>query len=103
MARSGRVRRLEPGEYGVVCAALATGIVLDVNGGWSLDGVEYSVYSSLPEAVAFAKSVVEANPLWESSVRDCAGNVLEAFRHRPPDVQSRLKRRRWWQRWFIGS
>jgi hypothetical protein len=71
------------GEFAVVHSQLSTGIVLDLQGKWSLSRpTPYVRFGSLAEARVHAATFVDAAPDREATVVDHKGKLVELFRGR---------------------
>lgn len=94
---------LNQGEYAVLCAEAATGIVLSVTGTRAIGTAErYRIFSTAEEASECAKGLVAANPLWECAVFNHEGVVTESYRDEKAvlSAATRKPRTSWWRRRF---
>jgi hypothetical protein len=72
-----KIPQLKSGEYAVVFAERATGILLTTQGLRYLgEGEFYRVFDSERAAIAFAVDYVQSNPEVECSIRDNEGKHL---------------------------
>ncbi len=72
---------LQEGHYALVCAEVATGIVLSLSGAWALGNApRYRTCSTLEEARVTAEDIVAARRDWEVSVLDHTGTATAVFR-----------------------
>lgn len=92
---------LESGQYSGLLGQASTGIVLNEDGSFLIDGksVKFFIFKDLAEARAFAHSLVDSSVDREFSIWDERGALAERIIS-PVSVSMTLKKRTpWWRFW----